>query len=175
MIPRAGYGFADRLLRSGTQEDATMGQIRLTAQRDPTLTLFEPDCLMPEQFASLHRSRCISGERRLMLAVLEDAIQVLHRTAGTLWPRAQKERASVLAWIADDDTRHLFSFRTLCAYLGFNAEAVRTALAKCNWTPGKLGTEQVIGAGRARVGAQPDRHRRRSTSLYCALSTGAHE
>ena len=67
------------------------------------------------------------GERALMRAVLEDAIQCLAAETG---PTGERSRlaAEARAWVADDDLQWPFSFANLCDTLGFNCETLRARL-----------------------------------------------
>jgi len=65
------------------------------------------------------------GERRLMLAVLIDAMRALLRH----WPAASPHPTRALlreqAWFKSDDHRHPFSFINICGALGLNADYIR--------------------------------------------------
>ena len=67
------------------------------------------------------------GERALMRAVMEEAIQCLAAETG---PTGKRPRlaAEARAWVADDDLQWPFSFANLCDTLGFNCETLRTRL-----------------------------------------------
>jgi len=82
-----------------------------------------------QQFDSVSfgaESRAV-GERALMRAVLEDAIQCLAAETG---PTRERSRlaAEARAWVADDDLQWPFSFANLCDALGFNCETLRARL-----------------------------------------------
>ena len=68
------------------------------------------------------------GERRLMLAVLIDAIRVVtqHRPAARL--RAQRNWLRDRAWLQSDDHLQSFSFVNICTALGFDADYVRNSV-----------------------------------------------
>jgi hypothetical protein len=67
------------------------------------------------------------GERALMRAVLEDAIQCLAAETGPTGKRSRLA-AEARAWVADDDLQSPFSFANLCDALGFNCETLRARL-----------------------------------------------
>src|ERR1051326_1669656 len=67
------------------------------------------------------------GERALMRAVLEDAIQCLAAETGPTGHRSRLA-AEARAWVADDDSQSPFSFANLCDALGFNCETLRARL-----------------------------------------------
>jgi hypothetical protein len=66
------------------------------------------------------------GERRLMLAVLIDAIRTVsqRQPAGT-HTRALRAWLRDRAWLESDDHSRTFSFMNICAALGFNADYIR--------------------------------------------------
>ena len=68
------------------------------------------------------------GERALMRAVLEDAIQCLAAETGPTGKRSWLA-AEARTWVADDDLRSPFSFANLCDALGFNCETLRAPTA----------------------------------------------
>jgi hypothetical protein len=63
------------------------------------------------------------GERRLMLAVLLDAIRILQKQR----PRPRRRRAEQRerAWLTSEDHEGPFSFANICEALGLNAAYVR--------------------------------------------------
>jgi hypothetical protein len=67
-----------------------------------------------------------SGERRLLLAVLEDAVRTLGmiRRGGVSRRRAALEHS----WFLSTDRTHPFAFETICDVLGFDAGAIRARL-----------------------------------------------
>ncbi len=84
--------------------------------------------LLPEQFAETSRALEVAEpERRLLLAVLCDAIVVYQRrvigTAGSRLAPNEAER-----WILSDDRRWLYSFVNVCDALGIAHEPLRRAL-----------------------------------------------
>ena len=90
--------------------------------------------LLPVQHAELcRRSEPVQPERRLMLAVLSDAI-VLSQTQG---PRLTQHRdlEDARRWILADDRRWPFSFVNVCDTLGIAFEPLRRALLKSHVAP----------------------------------------
>jgi hypothetical protein len=67
-----------------------------------------------------------SGPRRLMVAVLVDALRsVVEQPANSkAVARQRKDRE----WLASDSSARLFSFRRICAVLELDPQAVRTAI-----------------------------------------------
>jgi hypothetical protein len=91
--------------------------------------LFQPDTLLPSQFFDRVRRRTEhDGERRLMIAVLEDAVDVYRKQAGSKDPRGQQLFQEAEAWIEDADRTWLFSFQNICDVLDIDAGYLRRGL-----------------------------------------------
>ena len=93
--------------------------------------LFEPDILLPNQyFAAFRRGRAVEGERRLMLAVLEDAVDSYRKYALARDPREQACFLEAREWIVSTDRSWLFAFENICDVLEMNADYLRSGLDK---------------------------------------------
>ena len=68
-------------------------------------------------------------ERRLVLAVLEDAVTIFLRRDPSRTARDARLTAEVEAWFAADDPCWPFSFVNLCAALEVSPDRLRRALA----------------------------------------------
>src|SRR5437016_14557482 len=91
--------------------------------------LFQPDTLLPSQFFDRVRRRSEhDGERRLMIAVLEDAVDVYRKQAGARDARAQQLFHEAEEWIEDPDQTWLFSFQNICDVPGLDADYRRRGL-----------------------------------------------
>src|SRR2546425_12520451 len=91
--------------------------------------LFAPDIILPEQFVAGARSDSyVSGEKALMLAVLEDGIRCFqeHLRNPRSNPRLLSQQAE--EWIRAVDYEWPFSFQNVCETLGINPESLRGAL-----------------------------------------------
>jgi hypothetical protein len=91
--------------------------------------LLIPEPALPAQFHIIwHRSRAISPERALVLAVLWQAVADLqkHRFAG----RRQQQRLYMEAyeWVASKDRIWPYSFVNLCELLSLNPDSLREEL-----------------------------------------------
>ena len=92
-------------------------------------TLFQPDTLLPSQFFDRVRRRTEhEGERRLMIAVLEDAVDVYRKQAGNKDPRGEQLFNEAEAWIEDPDRTWLFSFQNICDVLDISSDYLRRGL-----------------------------------------------
>src|SRR5713101_7236360 len=91
--------------------------------------LFQPDTLLPSQFFDRMRRRVEhDGERRLMIAVLEDAVDVYRKQAAAQEARGQQLLREAEEWIEDRDRTWLFSFENICDVLDIDAEYLRRGL-----------------------------------------------
>jgi hypothetical protein len=91
--------------------------------------LFQPDTLLPSQFFDRVRRRTEhEGERRLMIAVLEDAVAVYRKQAGARDARNQQLFREAEEWIEDPDRTWLFSFQNICDVLGLDPDYLRRGL-----------------------------------------------
>ena len=91
--------------------------------------LFQPDTLLPSQFFDRVRRRTEhEGERRLMIAVLEDAVAVYRKQAGARDARNQQLFREAEEWIEDPDRTWLFSFQNICDVLDIDSDYLRRGL-----------------------------------------------
>ncbi len=83
--------------------------------------------IRPVQFYHARDERAV-GERRLLLAILEDAIRCFQTN---LFARERRGRALFRdseQWITSKDATHYFSFENICELLGIDAQSVRRSL-----------------------------------------------
>lgn len=91
----------------------------------------EPEVLVPEEEACSHRSDSLQvPEKRLMLAVLEDAVAILSRGSAVRGAGTRLAVDEVRRWYASEDRRWPFSFVNICEALGFDPSGMRAALAR---------------------------------------------
>lgn len=100
-----------------------------TGPEERLAELFQPDTLMPSQFFDRLRRRTeYEGERRLLIAVLEDAVDVYRKQAGARDVRGQEMFREAEEWIEDPDRTWLFSFGNICDVLDLEADYLRRGL-----------------------------------------------
>ncbi len=94
--------------------------------------LFEPDAILPAQFyATFKNSQYREPERRLMVAVLEDAVLCLLMDLNQCNFRQRKQYEEAKEWVTtDDDSDWIFSFRNICEVLGIDPSYLRRGLAR---------------------------------------------
>lgn len=111
---------------AATQEPAT-------GRRDPEILaeLFAPEIVLPEQLLNgARQDSANSGEKALMLAVLEDGIRCFqgHLTNERSNPKLLAKQAE--EWIGADDWDWPFSFNNVCEHLCIDPDALRTSLIR---------------------------------------------
>jgi len=96
---------------------------------DERAGVFEPDTILPEQYLDPVRRRAAHDPARLlMIAVLEDAVNLYLRDAGVRDARQAELFRDAEAWIESHDHGWLYSFENICATLGFAPEHIRRGL-----------------------------------------------
>jgi len=92
-------------------------------------SLFEPDTLLSAQyFGNLRRKTLLEPEKRLMLAILEDAINCYQDNLLAKRGREGRLFTEAEEWILEKGSDWIFSFKNICETLGFNPEYVRQGL-----------------------------------------------
>ena len=100
-------------------------------------SLFEPDTLLAAQyFGNLRRKTLLEPEKRLMLAILEDAINCYQNNLWAQRSRARRLFTEAEEWILDKGSDWIFSFRNICETVGLNPEYVRQGLLR--WKEKKI-------------------------------------
>ncbi|GBD27005.1 hypothetical protein HRbin30_02349 [bacterium HR30] len=99
------------------------------SQHESFTYLLQPNALLPSQFfAALKRRVEHEPERRLLAAMLQDAVECFQKN---LFARERKKRQLFLEaeqWISSTDRTWPFSFENACEQLELNPEYVRKGL-----------------------------------------------
>src|SRR5580693_6473757 len=99
--------------------------------------LFEPDTLLPIQyFEAMRRKHLLEGEKRLILSVLEDAVECFMKCIDSATNKGQRLFRDADEWINLEDKRWVFSFDNVCEMLDINADYMRAGLRR--WKERKL-------------------------------------
>jgi hypothetical protein len=100
----------------------------VTQPSDPQI-LTQPTAYMPAQHFDLTPGRQVPpGIRRLMAAILEDAINVYRSYADATTNDRRRLHAQARRWLASDDTTWVFSFRRITEALGIEPKGLRRRL-----------------------------------------------
>jgi hypothetical protein len=99
--------------------------------------LFEPDTLLPIQyFEAMRRKHLLEGEKRLVLSVLEDAVECFMKCIDSSTNKGQRLFREAEEWITLEDKKWVFSFDNVCEMLDVNPEYLRRGLRE--WKVRKL-------------------------------------
>jgi hypothetical protein len=91
--------------------------------------LFQPDVLLPAQFFAAMRKRVPKEpEYRLIVAVLEDAIDCFQKYAFVRDAKGRQLFEDAAEWITSDDRRWPYSFVSICDILGLDPDYIRDGL-----------------------------------------------
>ena len=109
-------------------DPATQPPPRRRRGRPPIHLSLSLNLVMPSQF--FPEGGDGPGERRLMRAVLKDALAVLFKYDATQDRRGQRLLAEAQLWLESDDTDWPFSFVNVCDALGLEPSCVRERVAR---------------------------------------------
>ncbi|MGH7854471.1 MAG: hypothetical protein ACREP3_13585 [Candidatus Binatia bacterium] len=100
-------------------------------------SLFQPDTLLPDQYLDTFRRKLhLEPEKKLMLAILEDAIACYQKY---LLARDSKGKAlfrEAEEWVEESGGGSVFAFDSVCETLGLNPDYLRRGMAA--WTKAAL-------------------------------------
>ena len=100
---------------------------RRTARK--TSVDLEPETILPSQFfAGVQIDASMQPEKRLMLAVLEDAVGTFQKHVNAHDRRGHMLFTEAEEWFASDETDWPFSFVTMCSGLGLEPAYLRRGL-----------------------------------------------
>lgn len=89
----------------------------------------EPEVLLPAQFfAGVRHDAALRPEKRLLLAVLEDAVGDFQRDVVATGREAKRRFDEAEAWIASEESTWPCAFVPICNALGLDAGWVRRGL-----------------------------------------------
>jgi hypothetical protein len=91
----------------------------------------QAEAILPLQFFSNRRGiRSIEPLRRLMVAMLVDAVRVFQTKFEARQPSTRQEFAEVRRWIFSDDESGMFSFKPVCEALELDPGTIRKGLVR---------------------------------------------
>src|SRR6266849_362800 len=116
--------------------------------------LFEPDTLLPIQyFEAMRRKHLLEGEKRLILSVLEDAVECFMKCIDASSTKGQRLFRDADEWIALEDKHWVFSFDNVCEMLDINPEYLRRGLK--DWKERKIIALERAAEERLAAAANP--------------------
>ena len=81
-----------------------------------------------DKFEKQQKRTVRDGEERLMMTVLEDAVQCFQEYALSTRPREKRLFQEAEDWFLDKDSDYIFSFEFTCETLGFHPDHIRRGL-----------------------------------------------
>jgi hypothetical protein len=114
---------------------------------DRSFGLFEPDALLPAQFyAAFRGGSAVRGEKRLMLAVLQDALDCYQKYAFAKDGHGRQLFADADEWVGSEDRDWYFSFENICEILEINPAYLRRGVQEWRKQVALLGRSQQTRA-----------------------------
>lgn len=108
----------------------TVEQTRLTLS-EMTASLFQPDTLLSTQyFGDCRRNAFLEPEKKLMLAILEDAVQCFQANTSARCRKSKRLFEDARRWIFESCDDWVFGFENICSALGFCPEYIRNGLLR---------------------------------------------
>jgi hypothetical protein len=90
---------------------------------------------------AVYKRNIREGEERLMLAVLESAVEDFQKYVLARNPRGKQLFQEVEEWFLDNDSKALFSFGSVCETLGLHPDHIRKGLMV--WKEAKIKAPSV--------------------------------
>jgi hypothetical protein len=107
--------------------------------------LSQADIILPSQYYGSVGSVGLSGEQRLTLAVLVDAINALQSWNGNGSSRKRHNFAEAVQWVNARGTRCPFSFESVCDFLEIDPELLRSRLQVLTVRPANSARRPTLG------------------------------
>jgi hypothetical protein len=119
---------------------------KVCAQRSGCASLDDADMGLIE---SVYKRNLREGEERLMLAVLESAVEDFQKYVLARNPRGKKLFQEAEEWFLEKDSDQLFSFESICETLQLHPDYIRQGLMV--WKEAKLKTLSDENQGRTKL------------------------
>ena len=114
----------------------------------------EADLILPCQYCDVSSGYGLSGEQRLMLALLTDALNVYQKGALSRLTRLRRLYVDAERWIMADRAHcNAFSFTTVCDALCINPDLLRRRII--DWKHAVCGQQRANASSRLRLRITP--------------------
>ena len=121
-------------------------------------SLFQPDTLLPDQYLDTYRRKLhLEPEKKLMLAILEDAIACFQKYVSATDAKGKALFQEAEDWIQQAAGEGVFAFDSICEGLGLSPDYIRRGLA--TWKENSLA--QRSQAKVYRLAPRSRKHKRR--------------
>jgi len=125
-----------------------------SVSRAPIAQSAGADLILPCQYCDVSSGYGLSGEQRLMLALLADALNVYQKGALSRLTRLRRLYVDAERWIlADRPEGNAFSFTTVCDALGINPALLRRRII--DWKHTVCGQHRGNSSSRMRLKITP--------------------
>jgi len=105
---------------------------------EPSGTGLEPETILPSQFFDrIQIDASLQPEKRLMLAVLEDAVGTFQKYVAATGRRGQRLFNEAEEWFSSEPGEWPFAFESICEALGLEPAYIRAGLRR--WRDGQRG------------------------------------
>ena len=109
--------------------------------------MLQPNVILPSQYFGARKP--LAPEQRLMIAVVQDAINCIAKYRFATDPRGRQLFDEVTQWLGATETGWPYSFESICEVLGLDANAVRHRLGVAQEQQPVLVPRQMYAAGQA--------------------------
>ena len=123
-LPERVIPHAPPPLRKGFHAGRRRAALASLGHRPSDPTGFDGDVSVRYE-AVYRRAEPACGERRLLLAVLEDGIRTFLKNAHATHGRAGNLKREALTWLRSDSRDDVFDFENICETLGIDAGRLR--------------------------------------------------
>jgi hypothetical protein len=124
---------------------------------EKSASFFPPDAVSSPQYFEDRRRKPLEPEERLVLAILEDAINCFQENHLARQGRRKRLFDEVRTWIFEPEHDWVFGFENICDVLGFDPGYIRDGLVRWRATKQRkhfLGEERRIEAQQAEIDRQ---------------------
>lgn len=109
-------------------------------------SLFQPDVLLADQYFGVFRKKSLlEPEKRLMLAVLEDAVYCFQNYIFARDKKGKDLFRKAEEWIMEEDSDWFFPFENSCEVLGLAPDYIRQGLSRWKEEKMKLKKRELTG------------------------------
>src|SRR4029453_9738036 len=109
---------------------------------------------------AVYKKTIREGEERLMLAVLENAVEYFQKYVLARKPSGKQLFREAEEWFLDKDNDGLYSFENICETLGFHPDHIRKGLMA--WKEARI---KLDSSGQDTPRHRPQRHRGNTLSI----------
>jgi hypothetical protein len=107
---------------------------------------------------SVYKKNIREGEERLMLAVLENAVEYFQKYVLARNPRGKQLFQEAEEWFLDKENEALYSFENICDTLGLHPDHIRKGVLVWKEAKLKLGSIDAEGADRPKLARSRGKH-----------------